>query len=122
MARIMFSVEGRPVPQPRPRVGRNRHAYYPGKRYKAWRGAVAAAAMQACEPPFPALSGEIKATIHVGVPDRRHGDLSNYIKVVEDACEGIVFANDKQIRAIEATLRVAEVGRTDIAFEEINDA
>lgn len=47
------------------------------------------------------LTGDVRLTIHVGFPTRR-GDLSNRIKVLEDALIGVGYEDDKQIVAINA--------------------
>ena len=99
---VEFTVDGRPVPCPRPRVTRNGGHTYNPPNYEAWRikcGYIASAAMIG-EP----VTRDVSLTIRVRVPDRRHGDLDNYIKAVNDSIEGIVFENDKQIRRIDAEM------------------
>lgn len=51
---------------------------------------------------------------------RSNADLSNYIKLIEDACNKIVYHDDKQIVAIHAYKSVKSDGnpRTEIRFEE----
>lgn len=48
------------------------------------------------------LDGTVRLVLHVYRP-RKAGDLSNRIKVVEDALQGYAFNNDSQVVAIVAT-------------------
>jgi Holliday junction resolvase RusA-like endonuclease len=98
-----FSVDGRPIPCPRPRVVKG-HAYNPPN-YDAWRtecALVARGAMLGDEP----VDCDVLLFLSVRLEDGRHGDLDNYIKAVNDAIEGVVFVNDKQVKRIAAKMSV----------------
>lgn len=44
------------------------------------------------------LEGPLELTVRLFFSDKRHGDLSNYVKCVEDSLQyGQLFDNDKQI-------------------------
>lgn len=47
---------------------------------------------------------------HLPAPNSQCGDLSNLVKAVEDALNGIAWTDDSQIQTIHATIRAA--GRT----------
>jgi crossover junction endodeoxyribonuclease RusA len=110
-----FTVDGRPVPCPRPRVTRDgKHTYNPA-RYETWRtecGLIASVEMDGTP-----VTCDVALLIRVRVPDKRHGDLDNYVKAVGDALEGVVFENDKQVKRIEAELCVGEAPGVDVVVQ-----
>ncbi len=59
-------------------------------------------AVQSIAGTFPLLTGPIGIIVRIYRP-KRIGDLGNRIKVLEDALQGVLFANDSQIVRIEAT-------------------
>ncbi len=60
------------------------------------------AAVQSLVGSFPLMEGRIGIVVRIYRP-KRIGDLGNRIKVLEDALQGVLFANDSQIERIEAT-------------------
>lgn len=101
---LEFHVAGRPVPWSAPHTTRTGHAYK-GKRLVAWQKLVkdsAAVAMRG-RPPH-AGPVEIELTFHMA-PSRNGscGDLSNLVKGTEDALQGVVIVNDRQV--CKATMR-----------------
>ncbi len=107
---VRLIVEGDPVPKGRPRLGRAR-TYTP----KATRQAEAVLqwqfkrAMQI----RPPVTGPVRVTVAFGVR-RRSGDLDNLVKLVLDAANGIVWHDDRQVMALEATKHEAPVGETAV--------
>lgn len=114
---ITFAVPGDPVPQPRPRIttrGGRGHAYTPaGHPIHAYRAAIAAAARAAGATPTKRApltlvvdwvfvrpkshylaSGELNPRTALPTPPV---DSSNLLKGVEDALNGIAWADDEQI-------------------------
>lgn len=53
--------------------------------------------------PPAVLSGPVALELHV-YRERRSGDLSNRVKVLEDALQGILYENDAQVRELHAYL------------------
>lgn len=54
---------------------------------------------------LPFLHGDVRLCMVVYFPDRRRRDLSNTLKVVEDALKGIAYGDDSQVARIELTRR-----------------
>lgn len=49
-------------------------------------------------------------------------DISNYVKMIEDAMEGIVYFNDKQIVKETLTKNIDKINpRVEITIEEVED-
>jgi len=55
----------------------------------------------------------LKLTVKFAVKGR-HGDLSNYIKALEDVLNGILWVDDKWVHQIESEM---EVGKPTINFQ-----
>lgn len=96
---IIIELPGQPVPWKAPKVTR-RGAYSPA-RYKAWKAEAALRARLQYEGVEP-MTGQIGVEIEVRCKDRRHGDLTNYVKAIEDALQARdggagVFMDDKQV-------------------------
>ncbi len=92
---LTFAVPGVPVPKQSFRVGRN--GGYRDPRVTAWQEAVAVMAKSALMglPPLQADNLRVDITFHL--PDRRRRDIDNLSKAVLDACNGILWVDDKQI-------------------------
>lgn len=96
--RISFTVPGRPVPAAR--MTRRGKWTSRAKRSLAYQEVVAWAARAAR---VPVLTGPVCLTAKIYVYGRRRGDLSNYIKSLEDGLQYAgVIPNDKQIVAYGA--------------------
>jgi Holliday junction resolvase RusA-like endonuclease len=127
---ITFSVPGKPVPQPRPKVTRNGHAYTPDNGIVAYRAAIAAAARAAGATPTAAApltlivdfvftrpqshfkaSGELNARTALKVPP---GDCSNYLKGVEDCLNGVAWVDDVQLGKVIAEKSYGAEARTTV--------
>ena len=48
------------------------------------------------------LPGSVCVDLVVFHPDRRHGDLDNYVKASLDAIQGVLFGDDKCVSEIHA--------------------
>ena len=93
---VSFSVPGRPVPAVRmTQKGKWGNA---AQRYLAYKRQVALCAQAAMAGKNP-VEGPVVAEMSVFVSGRR-GDIDNYIKSVFDACNGIVYRDDRQIGEI----------------------
>lgn len=98
MTRIAFTVQGRPVAKGRPRFGRGR-AYTPGIT-RAWEEAVGWAYKESGGPLF-------RGPVEVGLVFRAYawpGDLDNLQKALLDGLNGLAWADDRQVRVLEARL------------------
>lgn len=92
---VVLSIGGNPIPKPRPRVGSGRA--YPDARQAAAEEPVALGLRQA----FPAepLRGNLALVCLFYRGDRRQLDRDNLTKAVEDAGNGIAWADDSQLTA-----------------------
>ena len=132
-----FTLEGVPVGKGRPRafrVGKGLRMHTPPKTaaYEAAVALAAKAAMGGQQPfsgavagwltfsmPIPASWSRRKAqdaclgvTRHLSTPD-----LDNLSKAILDGCNGVVFADDKQVIYLEATKRYADRPGVAVRFE-----
>ena len=113
MARLGFTVPGKPVPQPRPRfttIGKYGHAYTPASHpITAYRAAVRAAAIAAGAKPHTGLvwvfviasferppSHSTKKGLKKNAPETPNCDGDNILKGVLDALNGVAYFDDKQ--------------------------
>lgn len=129
MRDFVLDIQGEPVAQGRPKfstVGGHPRAVDPAKS-REYKQIVSVMARQRMEEMGAGLmEGPLRLIVHVfRVPPKSMGkrkcaeacamlkgiqtkpDLDNYIKLVSDALNGVVFADDSQIVAIEAAKRYA---------------
>lgn len=91
---VFFVVPGRPVPAQR-MTRYTKNISPKAKRSLEYQKLVAICAMAARVPQF---TGPVKLTCRFFFADRRHGDLSNYVKAIEDGLQyGGVLRNDRQV-------------------------
>jgi len=130
---IAFSVPGRPVPQPRPKVCVRRgkpHGYVEHQHaIHAYRAAIAAAAKAAGarptdEAPLTLIvdlvfvrpkshylaHGKIKPSA-LKIPP---GDCSNYLKGIEDCLNGVAWVDDKQVGKVIVEKSYGTEARTTV--------
>lgn len=134
-----FVVEADPVGKGRPRafrVGTGVRMHTPPKT-KAYETTIAFAAKLAMRGQ-PLLSGPVSAVMRFSLPippswSHRKAqeaslgltlptvvpDLDNLVKAILDACNGVVFEDDKQVVRLCLTKRYAQAGRVAVSFEEI---
>ena len=138
--RISITVPGEPVAKARPRFTSSGHVYTPKKTavYEQVIGLHARAAMKGKK----ILTGAIKLSVTAYMPipkswsrtqktkamsgalrHTKKPDLSNIIKSVEDALNGIVYADDAQIdRYGESGKAFSSIPRTEIVVEAEDEA
>lgn len=99
---LEFVVQGAPVPLERARVGR-----WGGRtphRSRAWKGLVRAAAMAvSVTESWPPATQEVAVDIVVYRAARR-GDIDNFAKAVLDACNGVLWADDRVVGVLRVAL------------------
>jgi Holliday junction resolvase RusA-like endonuclease len=110
-----FVVPMRCATKARPRV--SRHGTYMPAEYMAWKAsfAVHVRSHGMVEP----LQGPVSLTVAVEVTGCARGDADNYAGAVMDALNGLVYADDKQVKAL--TVLIREHGPTDMVTILISD-
>ncbi len=129
---VAFTVAGDPVPQPRPRVttrGKFARAYTPSDHpINAYRSAVASAAKAAGATPGAdtPLTIEIdfvfgrpkshfnKSGLKPKAPALPRADVTNCVKGVEDALNGVAYVDDRQFCSVTATKSWGDEGSTRV--------
>lgn len=112
MKPLVFSVTGKPVPQPRARITKKGHRYYPDNGIYEYRqqlaeAAKAAGATPTAEAPLTMIVDWVfvrpkshfrkDGTLRPGKPILPVGDNKNLLSGLEDALEGIAYVDDRQI-------------------------
>lgn len=92
---ISFIVDGEPVPKQSTRFDGKGHAHT-DPRVKAWQNTVAWKAREAMQGREP-LKGPVSVRAVFVLSNRRRVDCENLIKAVNDAMNGVVFADDSQV-------------------------
>jgi Holliday junction resolvase RusA-like endonuclease len=109
-----FTVQGKPVPMPRPRLGYGR-VYLPA-RLAAYKDAIAWAA----RPYFPEpLAGQVGVAVNFGL--RGKGDIDNLIKSVLDALNGVIYRDDSQVVWLQTELQRGGDEYTTITIYTVDD-
>lgn len=113
MTTIQFTIPGAPVPKARARVGK--FGAYTPKRTKDYEAKVKALALVARQKARQRVwTGPVGMRVVFYMRDAMAKiDLTNLLKGVEDACNGIIYADDSQIVALSAEkVMVNEGGET----------
>lgn len=121
---MTFTVPGIPVPQARPRVMRGGWSYDPPKS-KAAKKVVAMYAKLALLSNRDSILGagcinRVSMSIRFHGA-RRNADLDNLYKLVTDACQEVLYANDSQIDHSECWRLPSNKGeeRTEVEIKEL---
>lgn len=123
LPRLRFVVDGPPVPKGRPR-------FVPGlarpitptstRKYEAHVRAMAAHALKISGLAWP-LDARYELRVHVvKVADRGDGD--NFLKLASDACEPVLFGNDRRVRSSSVTQAIDKAHprlEVDVAVVEL---
>jgi Holliday junction resolvase RusA-like endonuclease len=95
---ITFVVRGPPVPKARARAGKN-GAHYTPRETRDYEMHCKVTALGAClKGAWPVADGPVAVTIRCYFPDARRRDLDNCAKSATDACNGVLWVDDSQIR------------------------
>jgi len=127
MQRLTFTVPGPPVPKARARVTsrinidgkRDTHSFTPAKT-KAYEKHVAiiAGAARSHLRQWPHLDAKARFGLSVSVfRSAERGDLDNFIKAVSDACNGVVWVDDSQVRVLRGMVDGCDKGRERVDVE-----
>lgn len=121
MATIKFTIPGKPIVQQRARIVRYKNgftsAYDPNREDKQAFGIFALKAKT--EAKLELLTGDLKLRIQFH-GCRSNSDLSNFIKLAEDAMNGIIYKDDRQIVIIYAEkFVVSSDPRTEVEVIEL---
>jgi len=94
---LRFFIPMRPVPKARPRLGK--HGAWTPKRTRDFEEKVGwLAKMARNQAGWEVLTGPVYLDLTFVCPPAG-ADLSNMVKAIEDACNGILYEDDVQIRA-----------------------
>lgn len=136
---VEFTIPGAPVPQGRPRAGKNRGKtiMYDPKESKDYKRYVSIIARQ--HAPKTMLEGplSVRMKIYREIPksttkkDRAlisegikrpvtKPDTDNYAKAVLDACNGIIFQDDSQVTDLYASKFYSDNPRVELQIQEID--
>lgn len=132
--KVMMKIYGEPVAKGRPRFTRQGRAYTPAKTkgYEDEIKSIALGAMAGREPletPVAAYvyityaipesySKKRKADCLEGRERPKKNDIDNVCKAILDACNGIVYLDDKQVCDLHATKRFGDVPMVEVLFRE----
>jgi len=106
---VFFTVPGAPVPKARPRRARHGKWYTP-RSTEQHEDAVRAAARSAWSAKrLEPWTGQLALSVVFWLPTRRRVDLDNLTKLVTDALNGEVYADDSQIWSLEARKAFSKV-------------
>ena len=137
---VNFTVPGEPVGKGRPRAAkRGKHiTLYTPERTASYENLVALAAQKAmlCKPLF---KGALRMRLHIftappqswsqkkraqalrgEILPTTKPDLDNVLKAVADACNNVVFVDDKQIVEVYVAKRYSELPRAVVIVEALN--
>lgn len=127
MQRLAFTVPGPPVPKARARVTsqinidgkRETRSFTPAKT-KAYEKHVAiiASAARSHLRQWPHLDAKARFGLSVRVHrSAERGDLDNFIKAISDACNGVAWVDDSQVRRIDGAVYACDKGRERVEVE-----
>ena len=135
---VTFSVPGHPVPKPRARVRQGQGGYYPDRprgskrlSYREYQELVQAGCCGGLLEEWGLHSVDFPISEHwqfllVVVAITNQGDSESVAGTIADALEGLIWANDKQVRNVNWCIRgkkPAEAGLTASIYEvqEVQD-
>ena len=98
MTELSFTVPGRCIPCPRPRVVKGKGAYFP-QRYTDWLDSARVEAYKACGRPL--WTGPVSVTVAF-YGARKNADIDNLLKSCLDAIQGVIIVDDKQVVEVRA--------------------
>lgn len=118
MREVAFTIPGDPIAKARPRVTRGGHTYTP-KRTADAEEVVRQIARSLNMEPFAVPVG---MEVHFFCKTKRRTDGDNLLKMVQDACNEIVYTDDYLIEEWKVCLHRSPAGeepRTEVLFYEL---
>ena len=128
-------ISGEPVPKGRPRFTRSGRTYTPKKTLDHERAIREAWESGNHEPFGDSVPLEMIIEFHMKMPDSwsnkkrfrmnlspctKHTDLDNLTKTVQDALNGVAFADDSQIVSLKANKLWCDKGETYVIIRELD--
>jgi crossover junction endodeoxyribonuclease RusA len=116
---VAFELPSRPHPKGRPRFGRGRA--YTDEKTRLYEANVATACgLAMIRDRVQIATGPVELACLFEQRDARAADVTNLVKAVEDAMNGIAWKDDKQVSKVSA-VRVlrADVDRVSVAVLEV---
>ena len=115
-----MTIEIQPIPQPRPRFGRN-GGVYESRRIKEYKDEISARARIIMKDKLP-----LKGNIFLGIKlyskypplAKRYGDVDNHAKAIMDALNGIVYEDDSQVVGLSVEKHFDTKQRVEISWWE----
>jgi crossover junction endodeoxyribonuclease RusA len=115
---LRITIPGHPVPKGRPRFARSGHTYTPPRTRKAEDAVAMSSLTRRHAADHWPVTGPIAMTLAFHV--RRPADLDNLVKLVADALQHVVYADDRQIVQLHASRHdKADNPRTEIAIHTL---
>lgn len=115
---LRFVVPGAPVPKQSFRVSGK--GGYRSPRVSAWQDEVGYYARMAAQGYAP-FSGPLRVEMRFHLSHRRRVDLDNLSKAVLDACNGVIYEDDKQVVELHLYKQVQPGGKScvQVIIEEL---
>ncbi len=117
MTELSFTVPGRCIPCPRPRVVRGKKPYFP-RRYTDWLDSARVEAYKTCGRPLWEGPVVVCAEFYGARPN---ADIDNLLKSVLDAIQGVLIVDDKQVVSIMGDKYVSEPPMTGVTVNQIGE-
>lgn len=111
----MVTIPGEPLPKQRPRFARGRayKADSEAQKLVAWHVAKVFGNRR--------FEGNVELRAYFYRSTRRSVDLDNLLKLAMDACNGVAWTDDRQVKSLAASLRYdPSEPRTELVIEEIS--
>ena len=113
---MTFTIPGAAVPKGRPRFGGGR-AYTPA-RTKAYEAKVKMHALKARqEARLKPFKGDVRVTIEIW--GMKQGDITNVTKAIEDAMNGVIYEDDRQIQYVQTERFPSDKPQVNVIVEEV---
>ena len=130
---VSLTIPGPPVGKQRARVCRSGHAFTPAKtvNYEA----LVKQTFAAKYPDFIPMSGPVRMTLSIWLMESKETqrklrkginvyptikpDISNVLKIIEDALNGLAYVDDKQIVWVEVVKAYSEKPRVEVIVGEL---